>query len=81
VHAGVPFATVGHALPQVPQFIKSVFLADSQPSLALRLQSWNPGRHIPIVHIPAVHDATAFGSVHALPHDPQFCASVWRFWH
>jgi hypothetical protein len=74
VHVGVAFGTL-QALPHAPQFIVSVAVEISQPSLAPPLQSVNPARHDAIAHRPDEHAGVAFATLHALPHAPQLAGS------
>jgi hypothetical protein len=60
-----------HALPHMPQWLtfESVFV--SQPLSWLPSQLPNPGSHVTRVHVPPVHDSTAFGMVHGWLQPPQ----------
>ena len=71
VHAGAAFANPMHGLPQPPQFVGSLAVADSQPFIATRSQSWKPGLHVATAHAPATHFGVAFGSAHCVVHEPQ----------
>jgi hypothetical protein len=70
VHEPVPFANV-HALPQRPQFIASVAVWTSQPSMRLLLQSLKPALQV-MMHVLEAHEATAFVyGPQMFPHIPQ----------
>jgi hypothetical protein len=66
----------GHARPQPPQWALSDVVARSQPLAAFMSQSAKPCAHVPRRHVPAAHDAAAFGNMHGLPHAPQWDALV-----
>ena len=61
----------GHARPHAPQWALSEVVARSQPLVVFRSQSAKPCEHAPRRHVPAAHDAAAFGNMHGLPHAPQ----------
>lgn len=62
-----------HGTPQPPQLVRERTLV-SQPSSARPLQSAQPVLHDSIWHVPVGQVATAFASVHTLPHEPQLLA-------
>jgi hypothetical protein len=47
----------------------------SHPFAASPSQSAHPASHAPASQTPDTHDDDAFGTLHALPHAPQFAAS------
>src|SRR4051812_17071432 len=64
-------------LPQVPQFLASVPVATSQPSLAVALQSEKPWSHEVSWQAALTHRTLAWaGAPHALPQAPQFFGSA-----
>ena len=70
VQVAVPFATVGHVVPHVPQLSTSLFVSTQLP-----LQAMNGRLHWK-AQLP-VHTGMAFvGAVHTVPHLPQFEVSV-----
>jgi hypothetical protein len=70
VQVPVPFANV-HTLPQRPQFIASVAVSTSQPSLRSLLQSLKPALQV-MMHMLLAHEAIAFGyGPQTFPHIPQ----------
>src|SRR5271157_4150290 len=64
------------ALPQAPQLPGSVSTFVSHPSLAMPLQSLNPGSQLAMLQLPAVHLGAPLADVQALAHEPQCCGSV-----
>jgi hypothetical protein len=64
--------------PQPPQLVLELVLV-SQPSATIALQFAKPGLQVPTVHRPAAQPATAFGTLHALPHAPQAVGVVLVF--
>jgi hypothetical protein len=71
----IPFATV-QTSPHPPQFIGLFVVLTSHPSDSTPLQSWKPGRHAPIEHMPFVQVGVALGVTQTLPHLPQLAALV-----
>ena len=67
---GVPFSAV-QAWPQLPQS-DVVFVAFSQPSLSVVLQSPQLASHEPILQAPVVQVGVACARVHVAPQAPQF---------
>jgi hypothetical protein len=66
-----------HATPHPVQSV-SVPSGVSQPSSGIMLQSAKPGSQLATAHAPLVQVGRAFGSMHALPHAPQFASDVPR---
>jgi hypothetical protein len=68
----------GHWCPQEPQFIESLVMLTSQPSLYCPLQSTNPGLHWVMWQLPPAQlTADAFaGRVHDVTHVPQWLTLV-----
>src|SRR5262245_5021717 len=64
------------AMPQPLQLAASARTFTSQPSAALALQSAQPPAHLPTVQLPAAQLTPAWSAMHAVPHMPQFCASL-----
>jgi hypothetical protein len=65
-----------HALPQAPQFLMSMFVLISQPSLRRSLlQSPKPGLQVP-VQVPPVHAAVMFCVEQAILQPPQLAGSA-----
>lgn len=68
-HDAVAFARL-QGVPQLPQLLFVLRLV-SQPSLAVPLQSWNPGLHVLRAHDPDAHEAVALGKLQLCPQAPQ----------
>src|SRR5262249_7829061 len=62
-----------------PQFATSVCVFTSQPVAYFMSQSANPMLQESTAQAPCVHAGMPFCTVHAVPHLPQFMASVARF--
>jgi len=65
-----------HARLHAPQLKTSVAVLDSQPSVAMRLQSPNPAVHEATAQEPPLHAARALGSEQVVLHAPQLATSV-----
>jgi hypothetical protein len=63
-------------IPQDPQFCGSLCTLASHPSLALALQSIQPGSHVPMAHTPPAQLAVAWGTTQTPPHPPQLAGSL-----
>src|SRR4051812_21908732 len=70
-----PACAKAQTLPHTPQLFASEPSCASQPSLAVLLQSLNPGSHVSIAHPPPVHLEVACASMHAVWQLPQCCGS------
>jgi len=75
LQTGVALGVV-HALPQVPQLLRSLVVWISQPFDATLSQSAKPALHEPMAHIELLQAAVALGSVHTLLHVPQLLGSL-----
>jgi hypothetical protein len=70
----VQTSDIAHAWPQSPQFIVSVDTLASHPFAALRSQSWKPGMHDVMAHVPIMHPPMAFTGLQGIMHPPQLVA-------
>lgn len=62
---------MGQRVPQLPQFIGSLRVSISQPSVVVLLQFAKPARHEPRPQEPFVQVGDAFANLHVLLHRPQ----------
>ena len=69
-HLPPAHSALGHATPQLPQFVELVPTSTQAPA-----QSVVAGGHL---HVPAVHCRPP---VHTTPHAPQFSGSFWTLIH
>jgi hypothetical protein len=74
-HIGVPFAIM-QMLPHVPQLTAFIDTSTSQPFVTRPSQFRNVPEHIVIVHVPAMHDAVAFGGLQCAMQAPQLFIST-----
>ncbi len=65
-----------HAVPQPPQFASEPAVFVSHPFAIIPSQFANPVLHVPTAQAPATHAAVPLGTVHTVPHAPQFRGSV-----
>ena len=76
-HAVVALGAV-QILPQAPQLFVLVLISISHPSALFALQFLKFVLQLTIEQTPPTHAVVAFGSVHAVPHVPQFAKLVFR---
>jgi hypothetical protein len=71
VQVGIALGSIGHAVAHAPQCVGSVLRFDSQPSVAIPLQSPNPEAHVKPHAVP-LHVADALAGIghgeHEAPH-------------
>ncbi|MCB9595307.1 MAG: hypothetical protein H6719_21490 [Sandaracinaceae bacterium] len=72
LHSSVPAQVV----PQPPQFVRSLDVRVSHPSVTPPAQSAKPGLHEPIWQTPATQVPLPFATSHRVPQPPQFALSV-----
>jgi hypothetical protein len=70
-HAGSAFASGAHAVPQAEQFLASLFVSTSQPSLESPLQFAKPFWQPVNLQTPAMQAATLPERVQLTSHVPQ----------
>jgi len=82
VHAHEPplqVCPLRQAMPQPPQFLGSLFVLISQPSIGLLLQSLKPGLQDWMAQAPDWQAGVALLTEQTMPQPPQFLVSVWVF--
>ena len=75
LQTGVALGVV-HALPQVPQLLRSLAVWISQPFEATWSQSAKPALHDPMAQLELLQVAVALGSVHTVLQAPQLLGSL-----